>query len=83
MPARRCTRSPDPGHPSDIQPLDGTRVLILHLPLGRFGWNGGRAYEHMRPTFTLDRELSPAEAAGWFTRVAPARETDLMSTNRR
>jgi hypothetical protein len=54
------------GRPADIQPLDGTRVLVLHPPLGRFGWTGGRTYEHMRPTLTLDRVLDPAEArAGW------------------
>ena len=68
------------GHPADIRPLDGTRVLVLHPPLGRYGWHGGRTYEHMRPTLTLDRELGPAEAAGWLARVAPARETDLMGT---
>lgn len=70
-------------HPADIQPLDGTRVLVLHPPLGRFTWSAGRTYEHMRPTLTLDRELDPAETASRLARVAPARENDLMSINRR
>jgi hypothetical protein len=70
------------GHPADIQPLGGARVLVLHPPLGRFGWTSGRTYEHMRPTLTLNRELGPAEAAGWRTRAEPARETDLMGTDR-
>lgn len=30
------------GRPADIAPLDGTRVVVLHDPLGRFGWTGGR-----------------------------------------
>jgi hypothetical protein len=71
------------GHPADIQPLDGARVLVLHPPLGRFTWSAGRTYEHMRPTLTLDRELDPAETASWLARAAPARENDLMGINRR
>ena len=71
------------GRPADIQPLDGALVLVLHPPLGRFTWSGGRTYERMRPALTLDRELGPAETAGWLARVQPARETDLMGTNRR
>jgi hypothetical protein len=62
------------------RPLDGTRVVILHPPLGRFAWSAGRAYRHMTPTLTLDRILAPAEAAGWLARVSPARETDLMAS---
>jgi hypothetical protein len=71
------------GHPADIRPLDGAGVLVLQPPLGRFTWSAGRTYEHMRPTLTLDRELSPAETTSWFARVAPARENDLMGINRR
>jgi hypothetical protein len=69
------------GHPADIAPLDGTRVVVLHAPLGRYGWTSGRIYLHMTPTLTLDRFLEPAEAADWLARVLPARETDLMSVN--
>jgi hypothetical protein len=42
------------GRPADIQPLDDARIVVLHPPLGRFGWASGRIYEHMRPTLTLD-----------------------------
>lgn len=70
------------GRPADIQPFDGARVLVLHPPLGRFGWSSGRTYEHMRPTLTFDRELDPPEAAGLLARVETARETDLMGINR-
>lgn len=70
------------GRPADIQPLDRARVLVLHPPLGRFGWTSGRTYEHMRATLTRDRELDPPEAAGLLARVEPARETDLMGINR-
>ena len=70
------------GRPADIQPLDGTRVVILHPPLGRFAWSAGRAYRHMTPTLTLDRILAPAEAARWLARVSPAQQTDLMAVHR-
>jgi hypothetical protein len=70
------------GRPVDIAPLDGTRVVVLHAPLGRYGWNGGRTHVAMTPTLTLDRFMEPAEAAGWLARILPAREDDLMSINR-
>jgi hypothetical protein len=70
------------GRPADIQPLDGTRVLVLHPPLAPFAWTGGRFYEHMHPALTLDRELDPAEAAGWLSRVAPAVQDDMMAWGR-
>ena len=70
------------GRPCDIEPLDGTRVVVLHPPLGNYGWQFGRSYEHMAPTVTLDRVLEPAEAARLLSRIAPARETDLMAINR-
>lgn len=70
------------GRPADIAKLGETRVLVLHPPLGSFGWVGGRTYQHMKPTLTLDRTLDAAEAANWLARVAPANETDLMAINR-
>ena len=69
------------GRPADIAPLDGTRVVILHAPLGRYEWRCGRTYQHMTPTLTLDRLMEPAEAASWLARVLPARGIDLMSIN--
>jgi len=69
------------GRPADIAPLDGTRVVVLYPPLGRYGWSGGRTYQHMTPTLTLDRFLEPAEAASWLARVSPARQDDLMAIN--
>jgi hypothetical protein len=69
------------GRPADIAPLDGTRVVVLHAPLGRYGWSCGRIFQHMTPTLTLDRLMEPAEAASWLARVLPAREIDLMSIN--
>jgi hypothetical protein len=69
------------GRPVDIALLDGSRVVVLHAPLGRYGWSGGRTYEHMMPTLTLDRFMEPAEAASWLARVLPGRENDFMSIN--
>jgi hypothetical protein len=66
------------GRPADIEPLDGVRVLVLHPTNGSYGWSNGRAYVSMVPALTLDREIEPSEAAHWFSRIAPARETDLM-----
>lgn len=71
------------GWPADIEPLDGVRVLVLHLPNGTYGWNHARAYVSMVPTLTLDREIEPDEAARWLSRIAPARETDMMARNTR
>jgi hypothetical protein len=70
------------GWPADIVPLDGVRVLTLRPPKGDFGWMQGRSYVDMVPTLTLDGELEPADAAHWLSRIAPARETDLMGMNR-
>ncbi|MEV6942849.1 hypothetical protein AB0N07_12780 [Streptomyces sp. NPDC051172] len=67
------------GIPADIEPLDGTRVLVLHPPNGTFGMGVGRVFEHMTPTLELDRVLEPAQTQLWFDRVAPAVENDLMA----
>lgn len=69
------------GRPADIGLLDGKRVLVIHPPLGRYGWQNGRIYEAMVPVLTLDAELSPDEAASWLARVAPAVEDDVMAGN--
>jgi hypothetical protein len=69
----------DPGgRPADIPLLEGARVIVLHPPLGDFGWTCGRTYEHMTPALTLDHVMTAGEADAWRARVAPARETDLF-----
>ena len=67
------------GIPADIEPLDGTRVLVLHPPNGTFGMGVGRVFEHMTPTLRLDRVLQPTETQAWFDQMAPAVENDLMA----
>ncbi|MGH3627029.1 MAG: hypothetical protein ACRDRL_06255 [Sciscionella sp.] len=67
------------GRPADIEPLDGVRVLVLHPANGNYGWNNARAYVSMAPTLTLDGKIEPAETAHWLSRIAPARETDMMA----
>ncbi|MFI7400942.1 hypothetical protein ACIBW9_10700 [Streptomyces sp. NPDC049541] len=67
------------GIPADIEPLDGTRVLVLHAPKGTFVMGLGRVFEHMTPTLEVDRVLEPAQTQVWFDRVAPAVENDLMA----
>jgi hypothetical protein len=69
------------GRPADIAPLDDTRVLVLYPPLGPFGWTGGRFYQHMTPTLTLDRVMDSATATSWLARIAPADQSDLMASN--
>jgi hypothetical protein len=71
------------GWPADIEPFDGTRVLVLHPPKGSYGWHHGRSYVHMVPSLTLDREIPRTEAVHRLSRITPARETDLMGFNRR
>ncbi|MEW1777111.1 hypothetical protein [Streptomyces sp. NPDC086777] len=68
------------GVPADIEPLDGTRVLVLHPPNGNYGMGVGRVFQDMIPTLGLDRVLAPDEAERWLTRVAPAVESDLMAS---
>jgi hypothetical protein len=70
------------GRPADIGAVEGTRVLVLHPPNGRYGWQHARVYVGMKPTLTLDAVLAPAEASAWLGRIAPADETDIMSTYR-
>ncbi|MFG1805666.1 hypothetical protein [Streptomyces sp. NPDC049040] len=67
------------GKPSDVRPLDGTRVLVLHPPNGRLSMGNGRVFKHMRPSLSLDGFLTRDEAAFWLGRVAPAVENDLMA----
>lgn len=67
------------GVPADIQPLDGTRVLVLHPPNGDYGMGIGRVFRNMAPSLSLDRVLEGHEAESWLTRVAPAVENDLMA----
>jgi hypothetical protein len=70
------------GHPAGIPLLDGIRVIVLHPPLGSYGWACGRTYEHMVPALTLDHIMTPEEAEAWRARIAPARQTDLFGINR-
>ncbi|WP_159403625.1 hypothetical protein [Streptomyces sp. NRRL S-646] len=67
------------GVPADIEPLDGTRVLVLHPPNGTFGMGVGRVFEHMTPTLRLDRILQRTETQAWFDQMAPAVENDLTA----
>ncbi|MFC4031678.1 hypothetical protein ACFO3J_09325 [Streptomyces polygonati] len=65
------------GKPADIEPLDGTRVLVLHPPGGDYGMATGRVFHDMPPALVLDRILAADEAESWFSRVAPAVENGL------
>jgi hypothetical protein len=67
------------GVPADIEPLDGTRVLVLHPPNGEYGMGVGRVFQNMIPTLNLDRVLGSDEAEFWLTRIAPAVENDFMA----
>lgn len=66
------------GWPAGIPTVDGVRVIVLLPPEGVRGWDAGRAYPHMPPTLTVDRELSGAEAEDWWQRIVPAREIGLL-----
>jgi hypothetical protein len=59
------------GRPADIPLLEGVRVVVLDPSPYERHWNAGRAYPLMTPTVTVDRTLTTAEAAAWFTKVAP------------
>jgi hypothetical protein len=68
------------GVPADIPLIAGARVIVLHPPRRAYGWTCGRTYEHMVPDLTLDQMMSPHDTSTWYTRIAPARETDLFGT---
>jgi hypothetical protein len=67
------------GRPAEIAIVDGVRVIVLHPPLGNYRWTGGRTYEHMVPTLTLDQIMTADEADAWRARIAPAHETDIFA----
>lgn len=62
------------GVPADIPALDGVRVVVLDPPPYERGWDNMRRFPMMTATITLDEVMSPAEAASWLARVAPAKE---------
>lgn len=70
---------PPEGVPADIEPLDGTRVLVVHPANGTYGMGVGRVFQHMVPALVLDRVLEPHEVGSWLGRIAPAVQDDLMA----
>lgn len=64
------------GVPADIEPLDGTRVLVLHPMKRDYIMTAGRMFEHMTPTLHLDRMLQRAETESWLIRLAPGAASD-------
>ena len=67
------------GRPADIGLLDGVRLLVVHPPNRTYRMGSGRVFAAMRPTLTLDRQLSPTEVENWLARITPAVEDDLMA----
>ncbi|MGW4768102.1 hypothetical protein ACWEO2_08665 [Nocardia sp. NPDC004278] len=59
------------GTPSDIPVIDGTRLLILDPPPYQRNWPAGRFFPNMLGDLTLERVLTPEEAASWFRHVSP------------
>lgn len=72
-------RSGGGGVPADIEPLNGTRVLVVHPANGTCGMGVGRVFPHMAPALVLDRILEPHEVGSWLGRIAPAVQDDLMA----
>lgn len=62
------------GRPSDIPKFNGMRVIVLDPEPYKRSWNTGRIYPLMRPSVTVDRQLSEAEASSWLVKVSPAKE---------
>jgi hypothetical protein len=67
------------GKPNDIAVVDGVRLIALHPTTSKRSWDGGRVYQGMVPTFTLDIILSPAESAAWQARIAPAQDVNTLA----
>ncbi|MCX4633075.1 hypothetical protein [Streptomyces sp. NBC_01443] len=61
------------GNPSDIDVVDGVRLIVLDPPPYRRGWPAGRFFPGMHGDLVLERVLGAEETAGWFSKVAPAK----------
>lgn len=70
------------GWPSDIQPTDGARIVVLYPPNGNYMRLEGRIFVQLMPTLTLDEILDADAAASWFARTVPAVQDDLMAPPR-
>lgn len=61
------------GRPADIPLYRDELVIVLDPPAVQRTWNPGRIYPQMQPEFTLQRQLSQAEAADWLASVKPGK----------
>lgn len=67
------------GVPADIEPLNGTRVLVLHPANGELGMGIGRVFQDMTPALVVERVLESHEVDSWLSRIAPAVQKDFMA----
>ncbi|MFB8765530.1 hypothetical protein [Nocardiopsis alba] len=58
--------------PGDIPEVNGERVLVLEPQSLLHSWRAGRRHPHINGEFTVLSELTPDEAASWWTRLHPA-----------
>ena len=70
------------GHPGDIMPFEGARVVLLGpVPYHRT-WNAGRRLPSMPGELTVVRVLTPEEVSDWMTRIAAVPRPGGTNENR-
>lgn len=60
------------GQPADIEPFEGTRVILLGPPPYNRSWNAGRFFRHINAELEVLEQLPEQQVKEWLTRIATA-----------
>jgi hypothetical protein len=60
------------GHPDDIMPFEGVRVVLLGQAPYLRHWSAGRSLPDMPGELNVERTLTPEEVSDWLARIAAA-----------
>ncbi|HVT97901.1 MAG TPA: hypothetical protein VHE33_10355 [Acidobacteriaceae bacterium] len=60
------------GQPIDIQPFEGTRVILLGPAPYQRSWNAGRFFPHLSSELEVVEKLSEQQVNDWLTRIVAA-----------
>ena len=60
------------GQPADIEPFEGTRIILLGPPPYNRYWNAGRFFPHISSELEVLEKLPEQQVRQWLTRIATA-----------
>lgn len=60
------------GQPADIEPFEGTRVVLLGPPPYNRSWNTGRFFRQINAELEVLEKMSEQQVKEWLTRIATA-----------